>query len=272
MDKITNFLVKCRLTRLVSNHDLLKMLKISLERVDFYQECCRYLQNSLGKEKYNQFLLLIRGVELNNVNALSFMDPCYPIQLRNIYDPPALLFYQGNKNLLLTRCLAIVGSRNATKYSYNCIRGLVPQIVDRYTILSGLALGADMMAHQACLDNHGQTIAVLGNCLEDFYPPANRSLQEQIAASGLLLSEYPPGDHPQPWHFPQRNRIIAGLSEKVIITEARQRSGSLITAQMALDANRDVYAIPGPIMSTYSSGTNQLIKEGAIPLTNFTEI
>lgn len=272
MDKITKFLVKCRMSRLVSNQDLLKMIQISIRNADFYQECCHYMKKRLGKEKYNQFLLLIRGVELNGVNALSFMDRYYPNQLRNIYDPPALLFYRGNKKLLLNHCLAIVGSRNATKYSYNCIRGLVPQIVDRYTVVSGLALGADMMAHSACLDNRGQTIAVLGNSVDMCYPKSNQKLQERIATAGLLISEYPPGDHAQKWHFPQRNRIIAGLSDKVIITEARQRSGSLITAQMALDCNRDVYAIPGPIMSTYSEGCNELIKEGAIPLTNFTEI
>lgn len=272
MDKLTEFLVKCRMTRMVSNYDLLMIVKISTQNQNFQAEALKYFQQKLRFDKYKQFLLLLSSVNIYGIQALSFLDDFYPEQLRNIYDPPALLFYKGNKNLLLTSCLAIVGSRNATEYSYRCVHGLVPKICHRYTVVSGLAQGVDALAHQATLKNFGQTIAVVGNGLDVCYPSQNSSLQQEIAQRGLLISEYPPGDRAHRWHFPQRNRIIAGLCEKVVITEARKKSGALITARFAVESNRDVYAVPGRIDAPLSVGCNQLVQEGAIPLINFNEI
>ncbi|MCH4008296.1 DNA-processing protein DprA [Companilactobacillus sp.] len=272
MDKLTEFLTRCRLTRQVSNQQMLKIIKFYLESAHFESDALKFVADLLGPQKFNQFLLLFSKTDLMNISAITFLDPSYPEKLRNIYNPPALLFYRGNKNLLLTPCLAIVGSRNASEYSRRCIRGLVPKITGRYTVVSGLAKGVDSWSHQATLDNSGKTIAVIGSSLDVCYPAENKQLQKKISEVGLLLSEYPPGSKINRWHFPQRNRIIAGLSDKVVITEAKNRSGALITAEMALDSNRDVYAIPGPIDSSLSVGCNHLIQQGAIPLINFTEI
>lgn len=272
MEKLNEFLIKCRSTQLLSNQDLLKLIKLSITSKNIFFDGLNFLQTQMSQKKYNQFLLLFSKVDTKGISAINYLDDHYPIQLRNIYNPPALLFYQGNKNLLLSSCLAIVGSRNATDYSYRCIKGLVPKIIDRYTVVSGLAKGVDTWAHQTALENDGDTIAVIGSPLNVCYPKENQRLQENIGHRGLILSEYPAKTPIKPWHFPQRNRIIAGLSQKVIVTEAKSKSGALITAELALDSNRDVYAIPGMIDSTFSRGCNKLISQGAIPLLDFKEI
>lgn len=272
MEKLNDFLVACRLTCLVSNQNLLQIISLSFDNDDIVSVGLKYLKSVLQPDKFEKFLLLLSQADINDIQAINYLDKFYPEQLRNIYNPPALLFYKGNKNLLLTPCLAIVGSRNATEYSYRCVRGLVSKIAKHYTIVSGLAKGVDSWSHHAALDNSGSTIAVIGSSLDVCYPKENTKLQDIIAEKGLLLSEYPPGSSINRWHFPQRNRIIAGLSQKVVITEAKVRSGALITAQMALDSNREVYAVPGRIDASLSAGCNKLISEGAIPLINFNEI
>lgn len=272
MDKLTKFLVSCRMTQMVSNQELLKLIQVINNSSGNVLAGLKYLQVVFGQGKFDKFLLLFRSIDLANVEALNFWDPMYPKQLRQIYNPPALLFYKGKKNLLLSNCLSIVGSRKASEYSFHCVAGLVPKIVDRYTVVSGLATGVDTWAHQVTLDHLGNTIAVIGSSLDVAYPNKNAKLQQRIASTGLLLSEYPPGSQIKPWHFPQRNRIIAGLSEKVIVTEAKLKSGALITAELALDSNREVLAVPGRIDSALSAGCNKLIQDGAIPLINFNEI
>ncbi|AKP66539.1 DNA-processing protein DprA [Companilactobacillus ginsenosidimutans] len=272
MGKMHDFLIRCRMTQMVSNKHLLHIIKLSFSSPNIESAGLAYLHRELEPEKFNQFLLLLSKADSSNILAINYLDDYYPEQLRNIYNPPAILFYRGNKNLLLTSCLAIVGSRNATSYSHGCVQGLVPKLVDRYTIVSGLARGVDSWAHMAALNNSGKTIAVIGSSLEISYPKENQQLQNTIGQQGLLLSEYPPGSKINRWHFPQRNRIIAGLCQKVVVTEAKLRSGALITAELALDSNRDVYAIPGRIDSSPSAGCNKLIQEGAIPLINFNEI
>ena len=272
MDKLTKFLIRVRLTNQVSNQQLLALIKLCVDSYDINKEGLSFLRKEFTPEKFNQFLLLFSHTNIIGIKALNFLDDCYPEQLRNIYNPPALLFYEGDKNLLLTKCLAIVGSRNASDYSYGCINGLVPKIIQEYTIVSGLAAGVDSWAHQAALNCGGKTIAVIGSGLDVCYPKVNSTLQASICRLGLVISEYPPKSSIQRWHFPQRNRIIAGLSQKVVITEAKARSGALITAQMALDSNRDVYAVPGRIDSSLSLGCNQLISQGAIPLINLNEL
>lgn len=202
--------------------------------------------------------------------VISFFDPEYPEKLRQIYQPPLILFLQGNTALLGRKIATIVGSRQATNYSQLVINQLVPNLIRKdYVIASGLAQGVDVMSHKAALKYAGQTIGVIGNGLNHFYPMTNCHVQEQIAQNGLLISEYLPDTPPRPFRFPQRNRILAGIAECVIVTEAKQKSGSLITANLALQENRDVFAIPGPITSDLSQGPNKLIEAGAFPITDF---
>lgn len=272
MEKLTEILIKCRMTRMISNQMMLKIIKLSLKSADLETDTLKLLKKEWKSVKFDEFLPLFTSQKINSIQAINYLSPEYPDLLKEIYNPPALLFYRGDIDLLKNDNLAIVGSRLASDYAYNCISGLVPKVIDRYTIVSGLAKGVDAWSHQRTLQTGGKTIAVIGSCLEDYYPRENRSLQEEISRSGLLISEYPPGCHIARWHFPQRNRIIAGISKKVIVVEAKERSGALITADMALEDNRDVYAIPGRIDSSLSKGCNKLIQEGAIPLINFNEL
>ncbi|WP_246005621.1 DNA-processing protein DprA [Companilactobacillus insicii] len=272
INELTDFLIKCRLTLMISNQEMLKIIKISQNSDNLEQDAFSFLKNKWTWEKFDQFLLLFRDQNASGILAINYLSDEYPSTLREIYNPPALLFYRGNIKLLITNCIAIVGAREATQYSYRCINGLIPKIKGKYTVVSGLAKGVDGWAHQSAINNNVDTIAIIGNCLDDYYPSNNKKLQDSIFEYGLVISEYPPGCHIRRWHFPQRNRIIAGVSQKVIVTEAKERSGSLITAEIALQENRDVYAIPGKISDSLSRGCNKLIEEGAIPLINFNEL
>ena len=203
-------------------------------------------------------------------DVISFFDEAYPEKLRQIYRPPMVLFTRGDISLLQKEIITIVGSRYPTKYSQDVINRLVPNIVQSgQVVASGLAKGVDALAHKAALFNQGKTIAVIGNGLNFSYPMQNFALQEEIVQKGLLISEYLPGTPPRPYRFPERNRILAGLSQSVIVTEAKEKSGSLITANLALQENRDIYAVPGPITNALSAGPNQLIEAGATPIVDF---
>ena len=198
---------------------------------------------------------------------ITFFDDLYPVNLREIYRPPVLLFALGDLGLLEREITVIVGSRTPTAYSRQVIENLMPELLRRKQVIaSGLAQGVDAIAHQTTLNYGGKTIAVVGNGLNYFYPQGNMDLQRAIAKKGLLLSEYLPDTPPKPFRFPERNRILAGICKNVIVTEAKEHSGSLITANLALQENRNVYAIPGQINSPLSVGTNQLISAGATPI------
>lgn len=200
-------------------------------------------------------------------NIISFFDESYPLALREIYRPPIMLFAKGDLSLLRHEVTVIVGSRYPTSYSAQVIENIMPALVKRKQVVaSGLARGVDAIAHQMTLRFGGKTIAVVGNGLNYFYPQENMELQRQIAERGLLLSEYLPDTPPRPFRFPERNRILAGICKNVIVTEAKEHSGSLITANLALQENRNVYAVPGLITSPLSKGTNQLISAGATPI------
>lgn len=200
------------------------------------------------------------------ISHLTLVDPDYPRLLKETYCPPLVLFYSGNIDLLKTPCLAVVGARQMTAYSKNCLDNLLPPVINAgYTVVSGLAKGVDGYSHKLTLQYTDNTIAVIGNGINRCYPKINQKLQEQIAKKGLLLTEYPLNAPSLPHHFPERNRIIAGISQACLITEARQKSGSLITANIALNENRNILAVPGPITSPLSQGCNNLIKEGAHP-------
>jgi len=196
-------------------------------------------------------------------------NPSYPKLLNSLYQPPFLLYSKG---LASTEelSLAVVGARKFSSYGRQVVEQLVGEVAKNMTIVSGLALGIDALAHQAAINNGGRTIAVLGSGLDkqSIYPSSNRYLAEKIVASGgQLLSEFPPGTPPLKHHFPLRNRIISGLSRATLVIEAAIKSGSLITAYQALEQGREVFAVPGSIYSPLSEGTNQLIKQGATAIT-----
>jgi len=188
----------------------------------------------------------------------------YPSILNEIYDPPLILYCRGQIEVLDLPALAIVGTRRPTFYGLQMAQGLAFDLAKReLAIVSGLARGIDAAAHRGCLEAAGRTIAVLGCGIDVVYPREHRQLTQQIAESGLLLSEFPPGTSPAPQNFPVRNRIISGLSLGTVIVEASEYSGSLITARLAMEQNREVFAIPGNLTSPQSFGPNYLIKQGA---------
>lgn len=191
-------------------------------------------------------------------------DGLYPELLKTISAPPKVLFLHGRAELLHRPQMAIVGSRNPTTAGREWARHFARELAQLgWVITSGLALGIDSMAHEGALSVQGQTIAVLGSGLERIYPLCHRNLSADIAQNGLLISEYPPGTPPLPVHFPARNRIISGLAVGVLVIEATLKSGSLITARSALEAGRQVYALPGSLHNPLSKGCHFLIKEGA---------
>lgn len=194
-------------------------------------------------------------------------DDAYPKLLREISDPPERLLYKGNKTLLHERCIAVVGSRKCTVQGVRTAKLLAGRLAEAgVTIVSGLAQGIDEAAHRGALERGGNTIAVIANGLDVYYPRRNRELQNEIAENGLLLTEYGPGTEPKRYYFPNRNRIISGLCEGVIVVEAAYESGSLITADLAGEQGRDVYAVPGLLTAPTSFGCNRLLSEGAIPV------
>jgi DNA processing protein len=191
-------------------------------------------------------------------------DPQYPQALLESADPPLLLYLQGRAGLLKARSIAVVGSRNPTAQGLDNARAFA-RMLSRggWTVVSGLALGIDAAAHEGALDGSGATIAVVGTGLDQTYPRRHHALAQRIAEHGLIVSEYSIGTPALPAHFPVRNRIIAGLARGTLVVEAALQSGSLITARMAVESGREVFAIPGSIHSPQSRGCHQLIKQGA---------
>ncbi|MBO4292929.1 MAG: DNA-processing protein DprA [Clostridia bacterium] len=211
---------------------------------------------------------------MNQIKEISILDENYPELLKSIYDPPKCLYVVGNIEILNSPGIAIVGCREATEYgkkaamyfSYNLAKQGI-------TIVSGLARGIDSYSHIGALQAKGNTIAVIGSGLDIIYPKENEQLAKKIIEQGgAIISEYPLGTRPTQDHFPARNRIISGLSKAVLVVEAKEKSGSLITADFAMEQGKEVYAVPGNINSLNSVGTNNLIKDGAIPVSNFSDI
>ena len=191
-------------------------------------------------------------------------DPRYPDALHTLHRPPGVLYVAGDPSLLATRSVAVVGTRRASEYGRRAARRLAGDLAAAgLTIVSGLALGIDSVAHEAALRAAGTTIAVLGCGLDVVYPASNRRLRSRILDHGALLTEYPPGAQPQPGNFPARNRIVSGLSLAVVVIEAGRKSGALITARCALDQGRDVFAVPGSIFRASHAGANALLAAGA---------
>jgi len=198
-------------------------------------------------------------------HIINFNDVKYPQLLKQIYDPPLVLYVQGNSHLLNSPQLALVGSRSATKAACETAFILSKQLGQQhYVVTSGLALGIDAAAHQGALTERTGTIGVVANGLDQVYPVRHKKLAQQIMSSGgAIVSEFFPGVLPRPGHFPKRNRLISGLSLGVVVIEAEMKSGSLITARCALEQNREVFAIPSSILNTQAKGCHWLIKQGA---------
>lgn len=205
-----------------------------------------------------------------NISILTLQDAQYPERLRNIYDPPAVLYYRGRlPNFDTEPAVAVVGTRNCTPYGILMARQLGYQMAnDGALVVSGLAAGIDRYAMEGALSAERPVTGVLGGGVDVVYPSGNRLLYEDVAVRGCLLSEYPPGTQPLSAHFPVRNRIIAGLTLGCLVVEAPEDSGALITARLALEQGRDVFAVPGNVGSVKSRGCNRLLKEGAILVEN----
>ena len=216
----------------------------------------------------------LENLQEKNISAITIDNDSFPALLKEIHACPCLLYYIGNLEILNNPCLAVVGTRKISNYGQR----VTPQIVGPLarkgiTIVSGLALGVDALAHKTALREVRKTVAILGSGLDNIYPRNNLRLAEDIVTKGgLLISEYPPGTEPLKEHFPQRNRIISGLSLGTIVIEGTKDSGSLITAKYALDQNREVFAVPQDITKESSMGPNQLIKMGAKPITSAEDV
>lgn len=218
----------------------------------------------------------LENVIKQNIKILLIQHDSYPKLLKEIYNPPILLYYRGSLDWLNQFCLAVVGTRKYSSYGKQLTQSLVRQLTEQnITIISGLALGIDALAHGTALECQGRTIAILGSGLDwpNIYPAANHGLAQKIIDSGgAIISEYPIGTRPTTFTFPMRNRIISGLSLGTLIIEAPASSGALITAKYATEQNREVFAVPGNIYSSNSAGTNKLIKQGAKMVTGIEDI
>jgi DNA processing protein len=206
----------------------------------------------------------LRKIHERGLTILTQEDELYPTLLRSIYDPPLVLYVWGEVTMRDHNAIGVVGSRHATLYGMNATKKMSFQIAySGYTVVSGLARGIDTAAHEAALAAKGRTIAVIGSGIGKLYPPENKALAERIAGSGAVISEYPVDRIADKQTFPYRNRIVAGWSNGLLVTEAPLKSGSLITAQQATEQGRTIYAVPGPIDKPTSAGCNRLIQQGA---------
>ncbi|MFH1383180.1 MAG: DNA-processing protein DprA [Chloroflexota bacterium] len=207
------------------------------------------------------------------VKVFSCHDKGYPARLKEIYDYPPVLYIRGSFLPQDEWCVAVVGTRRATVYGRQVAEEIVADLVrNKITIVSGLARGIDSIAHRSALEAGGRTMAVFASGLDTVYPGENAELARQIMQRGALVSEYPIGTRPRPDNFPRRNRIMSGLSLGVLVIEAGEDSGAMITAHLALEQNREVFAIPGSILSPASQGTNKLIQEGAKLVRDYRDI
>ena len=210
------------------------------------------------------------------IEEINIEDERYPNKLRNIYDPPKKLYVLGNGKILKNKGIAIVGSRKATDYGKKVTLKISTELVNKeINIISGLAIGIDSYAHMGALiaSEKGKTIAVLGSGIDEIYPKENTELARKIIQTGgCIVSEYPLGTKPNKINFPQRNRIISGLSDGVVVVEATKSSGSLITAEFGMEQGREIFAVPGNIFNPASEGTNELIRDGATIVLSSKEI
>ena len=225
-------------------------------------------KNALEFAKKEYFKL-----QQNNIKLLTYFDDFYPSTLKQIYSPPPFFYYYGDISFLKNNLVSIVGSRNPSDYGKNVCKDIIKELVEyNITTVSGFARGIDTVVHKETLHNKGKTIAVLGCGINIIYPASNKKLFFQIKEHGLILSEFFLDTKPEAGNFPKRNRIISGLSKGVVVIEASKKSGSLITANFALNQGKDVFAVPGSIYNYKSKGTHYLIKNGAYLIENAKDI
>lgn len=240
------------------------------------------LQNFIGRDAFIELNRILSSSDFEHeidecqsrqIQLLTILDPDYPKNLFSIYDPPLVLYVKGNLISADEFAVAVVGSRRPSLYGLRMADRFSRELAERgITIVSGFACGIDGEAHKAALRVKGRTLAVLGCGVDVLYPKEHGKLYDEIAEAGALISEFPLGTVPQSFHFPKRNRIISGLALGVLVIEAGQRSGSLITASIAAEEGREVYAVPGPLDSFTSQGTNHLIQSGAKLVTTAEDI
>lgn len=230
--------------------------------------------NILDKGKRENLGTYIENMQKQAVDIVTIEDEEYPQILKNIYDYPVSLYCKGNKNILNEISFGIIGCREASSYGIKAAQYFSYHLAQKGSnVISGLAKGIDSYAHIGTLCAKGNTIAVVGNGLDTIYPIENVYLANEILKNnGAIISEYPLGTKPEKMNFPARNRIISGLSKGVLVVEAKEKSGTLLTVDFAIEQGRDVFVVPGNINSLNSVGTNDLIKQGAKPVTNYMDI
>ncbi|MCJ1993597.1 DNA-protecting protein DprA [Lactococcus piscium] len=272
---MTNFdlyrLKKAGMSNLVLNQFLafISSVRSDSRQHDMMTQLPKFIRQATMKhkglfwERFKQLDTKALRQEFLKFSSFSILDKFYPEYLREIHNPPVLLFYQGDIGLLAMEKIAFVGSRSCSKQGIASIQKIIKELNNQFVVISGLARGIDTACHLATIKNGGRTISVIGTGLDVSYPRENEQLQSFIAKNHLIITEYGPGEQPLKYHFPERNRIIAGLSRGVVVTEAKRRSGSLITCERAMESGRDVFAIPGTISDGLSDGCHHLIQEGA---------
>lgn len=217
--------------------------------------------------------IMLRQMKKGGIRGMTALSGDYPQALLGIYDPPWILYYRGESSVCRERCTAVVGARKASVYGKWAGRRMGETLASMgITVVSGMASGVDACAHQGALSAGGTTVAVLGCGVDVCYPKSSEALMREIPSHGVIFSEYPPGTEPAPYRFPRRNRIISGLSSAVIVAEAGVHSGSLITAGLAADQGREVYAVPANINSGAGLGANLLIRDGAVPICSMEDL
>ncbi len=222
----------------------------------------------IGLKRYETYM------KQNNIELIHIYDKYYPEKLKTIYDKPIVLYIKGNKSILNKFSLAIIGCRDHTKYGEIVAKNISYEISKNNIVtISGLARGIDSIAHKETLKAKGKTIAVIGSGVDNIYPEENKELAKEIIKNGgTIISEYVVGTKAQKMNFPARNRIISGMSNGVVVIEAKKKSGTMITVDFALEQGKEVFAVPGNILSKNSEGTNELIKQGAKLVTNVEDI
>lgn len=245
---------------LYKSSELARLLKIPERKASQLNEQLKRHEKTPFSHLYNQ----------ENIIPIPITHHDYPHMLKWLVDPPAVIYVKGDLSILRASIkIAIIGSRKAGSYSKQSLSLIVPPLINQnIVIVSGLAKGADTMAHESAISFGGKTIAVLGHGLFHLYPKENYELAWKIGSEHLLLTEYPPYFRPTKWTFPMRNRIISGLSDSIIITESEEKSGTMSTVDHALEHGKTIYAVPGPITSLLSIGPNKLIEQGAKPIWN----
>lgn len=268
----------------IGNSNIEKVMEYFYDLNDLWESSSKEINSirTLRKEikekiiinrKYEILEKLFENIETQNLDIVTIYDENYPLGLKHIPDNPKMFYTKGKKIKDDKLSIAIVGSRKATSYGKWACEKFTRELVEMdVTIVSGLAAGIDTIAHRTALDFGGETIGVLGNGIDIVYPKRNLSLYKEMEEKGTIISEFSLGTPPLAFNFPLRNRIISGITKGIVVIEAQEKSGSLITAHHALDQGKDVFALPGNINSIFSGGTNKLIKDGAKPLLDIDDI